>query len=747
MKRILFILTATVLPLVTSAFAAVVDGPGSTTLKMSADKMAVDRVTGSLVASGNVVAVSAPFRMYSDRVSKIGNLYSFSDNTMVTTCTNNLDCLHWCMFGALDYDEGKEIVARNMTLKMFGVPVFWWPHWWQPLNTDYGWRVMPGYSSRWGGYLLTKYVYDITDNYAGSEWGLRGNTRLDLRTKNGVALGQSIRWKMGDYGEGKFKVYYLWDEDADRYDRNWHNENKYNYSNWGTEIPDDRYALEFSHKWEVTERDIIRARATYFSDSYFAYDFLRDGMMRLANPYSDGSRTELAWEHIENTVGLGVSVSGSLNDFYMRTARLPEFYLDVAPQGVFSLPINYESSSRIGWLNRNYAKFGDSMTSPRYRYSPGLWADYQAFRADSYHRFTLPFKVEDVLSVVPRAGLRGTYWSHSGVENLSGYGRTSQREEDVVRSIVEGGITFSARGAAPIGENWEHIVEPYADVLVQEANYTGLSKGRRALYFDTVDGSAEWLDQFAGRSRNLPYSWHGITPGVRNAFRKAGDDGRMRLFFDVDFYAAVQFNDSSWTDGNKYHRLTKSQEDPNYASESDALINPGFRARFFPASDCALMSRVEWDGANDTIAYADIEFSKSFTKSFKGTVSYSSRNHRYWDFSSTPFEPISPRDTAIMRSEEFNWAKYSYFGVELEHEICDAIAWGPFVRWDMREHELDEIGAWIDLRTDCLAFRFSISYENDYIRNDGSSYDHDWSFSMGIYLRALGNQAGSMFGD
>ena len=100
-----------------------------------------------------------------------------------------------------------------------------------------------------------------------------------------------------------------------------------------------------------------------------------------------------------------------------------------------------------------------------------------------------------------------------------------------------------------------------------------------------------------------------------------------------------------------------------------------------------------------------------------------------------------------MRNENFNWAKYSYLGVELEHEICDAVAWGPFIRWDMRENELDEIGAWIDLRTDCLAFRFSVSYENDYTRIDGSEYEHDWSFSMGIYLRAFGDNAGSMFGD
>lgn len=738
MKRFCLVLTTAALPLFVCASSA--ERPGAT-LKVTAERMAADNVTGNLVASGNVVAVSAPFRMLSDRVSRTGNVYSFSDSTLVTTCTNDLDCLCWSLKGGVDYDDGREIVAKNMTLRLFGVPVFWWPYWWQPLNTDYGWRVMPGYRSRWGAYLLTKYVYDITDDFAVSDWGLRGNTRLDLRSKNGVALGQSIRWKAGDYGKGKFKAYFLWDEDADRYDRNWHNRRKYNYANWGSEIPDERYALEFTHHWEVTERDMFRVRATYFSDSSFAYDFLRDGMMRLSNPYADSARNEMAWEHIEDTVGIGASVSGPLCDFNMGVTRLPEVYLDVAPQPVFSLPLNYESSSRLGWLNRNYARYGDSLTSPNYRYSPGLWADYQTFRADTYHRLTLPFKVADVLSVVPRAGLRGTYWSSSGAENLTGYGRASCHDDDVVRSIVEGGVTFSARGTAPLGEEWQHVLEPYADVLVQEARYTGLKDGRRALYFDSVDGSADWLDQFAGRSRNLPYSWYGITPGVRNAFRKAGDDGRMRTVFDFDVYAAVQFNDTTWTGGGRYHRLSVDQEDPNYGREDDILVNPGFRARFYPASDCMLMARVEWDGQNDTVAYADVEFSKRFSRDFKGTVSYSARDHRYWDFSSTPFDP------AIMRNEDFNWAKYSYLGFELEHEICDAVAWGPFIRWDMRENELDEVGAWLDLRTDCLAFRFSVSYENDYMRIDGSEYDHDWSFSMGVYLRAFGADAGSMFGD
>ena len=58
---------------------------------------------------------------------------------------------------------------------------------------------------------------------------------------------------------------------------------------------------------------------------------------------------------------------------------------------------------------------------------------------------------------------------------------------------------------------------------------------------------------------------------------------------------------------------------------------------------------------------------------------------------------------------------------------------------------VDEIGTWIDFRTDCLGFRFSVSYENDFKRVDGSTYEHDWNFGFFVYLRALGPSSGNPF--
>jgi lipopolysaccharide assembly outer membrane protein LptD (OstA) len=709
-------------------------------LKVKADHIAADNVTGALTASGHVHAVSAPVILHSDYITRDaeGEIV-LSDPTHLTTCTNDWDHLHWQVSGEVKFRDQHYVFLRNAWVRLWDVPVMWLPYWYYPMDTDYGWRVMPGYTSRWGAYLLTKYVYGIYGSTADGQWGLGGNTRFDLRAKNGVAAGQMLKWSLGDFGKGKFKVYYAWDHDADRYDRHWNDTKEWNYSHWGNDVPDERYGLSFEHRADLTERDTFWVKAAYYSDSHFHHDFLRKTMMNEGNVFATHQANELAWEHYESLYSVGASVSGPLNDFYPGVARLPEFYLDFNPMPVLSLPVNYESQTRVGYLDRDYAKYGSRDTPVPYRYTPGPWANYNAFRFDTYHRLTLPMKFADVLSVVPRFGLRGTFWSDSGT-SAEPYSRAGSSGDDVWRTVVEGGVTFAARGTAEVSERVSHVVEPYFDVLAQEAHVTGLDRGGRIYEFDGVDASRDWLDQFAGRSRNLPYSWYGVTPGLRNVLRETDERGFSRTVLDLDVYCAVQFNDTSYTAGDKFNRLARDPEDPNYGEDAPMFV-PGVRARWMPTRDTVLSGRVEYDTENDELAYASVKWNHRISDGFSYYVSYWGRNHRRWDYAATPF------DRETMRRDDFNWANYQFLEVGFEHEVCDAFAWSPYVRWDCREDELDEAGVWVDFRTDCLGFRFKASYENDYTRIDGSRYDHDWDFGFFVYLRALGPSSGNPFGD
>ena len=718
--------------------AATLFGKPAGEVKITADRVAADNVTGALAASGHVQAVSAPVVLRSESVLRDAEgEFTFADPTHLTTCTNDWDHLHWRMSGEVRFKDSRYVLLRNAWLRMWDVPVMWLPYWYYPMDTDYGWRVMPGYTSRWGVSLFTKYVYGICGSMAEGSYGLAGSTRFDLRQKNGVALGQSVRWNLGDFGKGKFKVYYAWDKDADRYDRHWNDKKKWYYSHWGNTVPDERYGLSLEHRVEPTERDALWISAAYYSDSHFRQDFLRKTSMYEGNRFVSHYSNEFAWEHNESALSVGASVSGPLNDFYPGVARLPEFYFDVNPMPVWSLPVNYESQTRVGYLDRDYAKYGNRHTATQYRFSPGPWANYNAFRLDTYHRLTLPMKFADVLSVVPRFGLRGTYWSDTGYLAAPDM-RAGSTGDDAWRTIVEGGVTFAARGTADFDNGITHVVEPYFDMLAQEANVTGTKKDERIYRFDSIDSSSDWLDQFAGRSRNLPYSWYGVTPGIRNALRTTEENGISRMLFDLDVYCAVQFNDTSYTAGNKYHRLVKDLEDPNYGKDAPIFV-PGVRFRWNPYKNTMLSGRIEYDTENDEFAYGDPKWAHRLSDSFSYRVTYSGRSHRRWDYSSTAF------DKETMRNEDLNWAKFQFLEVGFEHELCDAIAWSPYVRWDCREGELDEIGAWLDLRTDCLGFRFSVSYENDFKRVDGSIYEHDWNFGFFVYLRALGPSSGNPF--
>ena len=734
--------------LVSAFFVSAADGSAGKEaergrLKVTADVVAADSVTRAMVASGNVYAVSHPMVIRAEKVSRDADgVCRFENPAAFTTCTNCPGALHWSITGELEYSEGNCIRGRNAVLRFWEIPVAWLPYWYYPLETDYGWRVMPGYTGRWGTYLLTKYVYNIAGDPAGAEssFHLRGSSRFDLRSENGIAIGQSLRWRLGDYGKGHVKFYYAWDDDADRYERNWNNDRKWNYRNWSSLVERDRYAVELAHRWDPTERDILRFKGMVLSDSYFPMDFMRNSVFVNKSQWLCVGGNELAWEHGENDYGYGVSVSGPLNDFYEGAMRLPEFYFDVNPQPLWSLPVNYESQTRIGYMRRSPASFGGSEVKTVYSYSPGMWATYGTFRLDSYHRLTAPFKLWDALSVVPRAGYRGTYWNESGKIVRGGWGKAGRADSDVVRSIVEGGVTFAGRGTAWISEEWQHMLEPYFDVTVQEAEYSGLDSGSRPYVFDNIDMSRTWEDQFAGRGRELPYSYHGVTPGLRNALRSADEKGHLRTILDFDAYIALQFNEGKWYETHDVDRKQTVTEYPNYG-EKDVTAVPGARLRWMPDDDIMLAARAEYDCESDRLALADIEWRQRLSRTFNYRISYDSRDHRWWDYS------ISPYDPAMMSRDTFNWLDFGIFELGFEHELCDAVVWSPYLRWDCDEGEVDEIGTWVDFRTDCLGFRFLVSYENEYTRIDGSHWDDDWSFGFFVYLRALGPASSSVLGE
>ena len=689
-------------------------------LKVSAEYMSGNRATGELLATGNVSAAAAPYRFHSNRVQRtVDGIYSFGEDARMTTCSNHVEHLHWELDGDFTFIQDEAVLVKNAWLKYYDVPVFWVPYWYYPLNTDYGLRVLPGYRSRWGGFLLTKYVYDLVNDGKPDAYSLGASTYADYRTKNGFGVGQSVRWNLQDFGKGKISAYNAWDEDYDRYmRRNWSGHHR-NYRNWGSDVERQRYRVVLDHGAELTERDDLHVHAVYLSDSHVNRDFFDKDNRLESIPANE------AWyEHHELSWAAGGSVSGPVNDFYGGTARLPEGWLSVEPQPVWDLPVNYESQTRAGYLNHDYARYGSH--DPMYRYVPyigtnGRGADYQAFRMDTAHRLTIPFKLGDMFSVVPRAGYRGTYWSDSG-DRDSDYLKASG--DGLFRHICEVGATASARGSGWWSDRVRHTIEPYLDYSFQDVELSE-GRGRRYYAFDNYDRSTDWLDQFGFEGRGLPYNWHGIRPGIRNMIQQMDDAGVLRTLLDWDIYAAVPFETMTPYREGVLAGYPDRDEDANYSRSGHRQVVPGTRIRWNPARDISFLTRAEYDCQNSKAAYADIVFRHRLSDSFSYHVSYIGRDQRIWGYLPSEYR-------------RWNYEYSNIIQVGFTHDVCDWFAWSPYIRFDCRANETDEVGAWFDLMSDCLGYRFQFAHETSYRRVDGSKEACDNRVMFFIYLRALG---------
>lgn len=692
-------------------------------LTITSDHLQGNIHTGVGVATGHVSAVAAPYRFLSNQVShdETGT-YKFGTPAQATTCSNDVDHLHWELRGEFTYLQNEAVIVKDAWLRFYDMPILWVPFWYYPLNTDYGLRVLPGYRSRWGGFLLTKYVYDLYNSGGSDPYKLGASSSVDYRTKNGFGIGQSFKWDLQEFGRGKISAYNAWDDDYDRYTRHHWSGHHRNYQNWGSDVERRRYRVVLDHAAELTERDDLRVHATYFSDSHMNRDFF-DKDHRLESLPSN----EAWYEHRELSWAAGGSVSGPINDFYGGTSRLPEGWVNVAPQPIWDLPANYEMQTRAGYLNHDYARYGSH--DPMYRYVPylgenGHGADYQAFRMDTAHRVTIPFKVADVVSVVPRAGYRGTYWSDSGSRS-SDYLKASG--DAIFRHIAEVGVTAAARATGWLNARWRHTFEPYLDYSYQNVQ---LSEGRSNRYyvFDNYDRSVDWLDQFGFEGRGLPYNWHGVRPGIRNTFEKADDKGILRTILDWDVYAAIPFATMDPYSADYEGPLTgypRNDEDGHYNRHGERQVVPGTRIRWNPSRDISFFTRAEYDCQNDKAAYADIFFRQRLTETFSWHLGYIGRDHRLWNY--LPSE-----------RDRWNYELSNVLQLGFEHTLCDWLAWSPYIRFDCRRNETDEVGAWFDLMTDCLGYRFQFAHETAYTRIDGSKEDCDNRVYFFIYLRALG---------
>ena len=388
-------------------------------------------------------------------------------------------------------EDNRILRAKNVRFQFGPVPFFWFPYMRANVEELAKFEFTPGADSRMGVFLLTTYHHPINDVF-------RSHTSFDVREKRGIGVGQGFSWKdpvARDYA-GMARIYYADDQ------KPWRNEAE--QAEREDLVDADRYWLHLDDRHNLTDRDYLITEVNYVSDPWVLPDFFDDDYQKNVQP-----ENRITLSHRGNRYTTGVGVNTRLNDFYDNVNRLPEVFLDFNRQQVPGTPFFYQGQNTLSYLDRVYPEGSDR-------------EDYDAFRYDSANMLYWPTRHFGFLSLIPRAGYRGTYYSKTletlvvtnvvAVTNELGetVGTTNVVETSVFdgsavwRSLPEVGLesSFKAFGdlyRGPTGieedEDLRHIFEPYANYTLRfEPNVLP----DELWQFDSVDELDERNDVLVG---------------------------------------------------------------------------------------------------------------------------------------------------------------------------------------------------------------------------------------------------------
>jgi len=446
---------------------------------------------------------------------------------------------------------GDRITFKNLRLEAGGVPIFWLPYFSQPLSAELGYHFVPGARSNWGPYLLNTYGIMLggeRDPLTGENhdaW-LLSRWKLDLRARRGAGVGVDFvdTRILEETPEIKgLGFYYLYDlaPDVTRSGRPAQ-----------TIVDENRYRVEMKHRHTFgTTGDATwwaDANLTFLSDDRFLDDFEPERFR--GDPAPDN--TLGAFRRDDHSL-LSIFTRLRLNDFYRTDTRLPEIAFDQSRRPLFDLPILHEGTTSWTYLEEKAADpTRSAILNPLFTMAPGDPAarpllrqlggfervvaerisalpigdprrdslqaqllDFGFARFHTYHEFSMPFKLANVVNLTPQAGLG--YTRYDGVDSpLANFDRLH------MHLGTEASMKFSRRYDGFVNPAWglngiNHVFQPFVNwsyLSTDSADSTFLGIDRLTpttrplpldpLRFTAIDGLTDWQTvRFGGRHRLL----------------------------------------------------------------------------------------------------------------------------------------------------------------------------------------------------------------------------------------------------
>ena len=437
--------------------------------------------------------------------------------------------------GARIYPDDR-VILSNATIYIGETPVFWLPYLYAPIG-DTGWQIKPGFNSTWGTFLLLGYRFPLTSK-------TDAVAKFDYRSERGVGVGIDLdsRYGPGDRSEAKFSAYYTYDTDPSQNDTAFSR----------TEPPtNDRWAVSFQTRLVASDDVYVTADINSISDEYFLQDYFPAIYVNDPQPDNNVSANWLT----ENSQ-FNLTTRWMMNNWQEVTSKLPQFTWSAKQAPLFGLPVFYDGTTSAAYLRRQYP----SGTQPEYItqqqeavYNPDFAVNtsglegYETLRFDTFHQLSYPGTYFGWLSLTPRMGVRGTYYSQTGNSNdvsLGGdYGGATFRP--ILNAGLEASFKLSARfekmQSTSLGlDGLLHVIQPFANYALVEN--TGLGSDE-ILQFDRLVPSTQLpslnFPQFTAidsiDSSNL------LRLGVRNRLLTRRNDDTF-TWFSIETFVDVNFD-------------------------------------------------------------------------------------------------------------------------------------------------------------------------------------------------------------
>lgn len=491
-----------------------------------------------LLRTGAVLGAAYPFIFEGESISSLDGSGALVYEAGITTSDSSKPDYRF-KARSLKIYPGDHVVLSDAQLIIGETPVFWFPFYYQSLNRNDGFSFVPGFDGRWGGYLLTRFGFPISEK-------VHGMLHLDLRTKRGAAIGIDLN---GNYGHDnkswmRLQTYYAHDLDVSANPTALKQE----------EVSADRYRVSFQSRTFFTEDIYGSADLNKLSDRRFLRDFYPNEYRNNPQPDNVVSLTKKS----ESYTLTGI-VRVHPNNFFDTTQRLPEVVLDVKRQPLFNIPwLFYEGETGVASLRRDFAKVDDVSTTP--------FSSYQAVRLDSFHQLLAPQTLGGWLSVVPRIGYRGTYYS-KGAESVFDEVMPTLDEEGLdltqdartlfqratggplYRNVFNAGIESSFKfsrewndvQSRTLGlDGLRHIVQPYTNLSFVYSD----RDPEEILQFDRLNPSTQLppLDFPQFTTIDTIPSWSIWRFGARNRWQTRRDD-RTLNWLEMDTFLDINLKD------------------------------------------------------------------------------------------------------------------------------------------------------------------------------------------------------------